>query len=66
MDDVHRSRSVMDHNRQSRRDIASDNNSHIRSKSADYLMDKKYFMPEIFYRQILSLNKLRIEKMEIF
>ncbi|KAK6112564.1 hypothetical protein QQG55_48175 [Brugia pahangi] len=41
LDDVHRSGSVMDYNRFSRRDAPQSIVSHVRSKSADYLMDRK-------------------------
>uniref|UniRef100_A0A914RIE3 Uncharacterized protein n=1 Tax=Parascaris equorum TaxID=6256 RepID=A0A914RIE3_PAREQ len=41
LDDVHRSGSVMDYTRRSRRDAKDGESSHVRSKSADYLMDSK-------------------------
>ncbi|KHN74434.1 Calponin homology domain-containing protein [Toxocara canis] len=41
LDDVHRSGSVMDYSRKSRRDVTDGEVSHTRSKSADYLMDSK-------------------------
>ncbi|KAL3990285.1 hypothetical protein ACH3XW_31120 [Acanthocheilonema viteae] len=41
LDDVHRSGSVMDYNRFSRRDAPQNIITHVRSKSADYLMDRK-------------------------
>ncbi|CAG9534363.1 unnamed protein product [Cercopithifilaria johnstoni] len=41
LDDVHRSGSAIDYNRFSRRDTPQSIVTHIRSKSADYLMDRK-------------------------
>uniref|UniRef100_F1KQT6 MYND-type domain-containing protein n=1 Tax=Ascaris suum TaxID=6253 RepID=F1KQT6_ASCSU len=41
LDDVHRSGSVIDYARRSRRDVTDGETSHVRSKSADYLMDSK-------------------------
>uniref|UniRef100_A0A915PLZ4 Uncharacterized protein n=1 Tax=Setaria digitata TaxID=48799 RepID=A0A915PLZ4_9BILA len=41
LDDVHRSGSIIDYNRYSRRDAPENSVTHVRSKSADYLMDRK-------------------------
>lgn len=58
MDDVHRSGSVLEYNRSSRRDAPQNTLMHVRSKSADYLMDRKY--ARFNKKKLQKLNENRI------